>query len=505
MGTKTGTEPRQKGTGDSTKHCKFIASSGTSLQSSQAKERKAKPSGDRNKIEYWKAALKGGVSGKYFCQIAQGNRRRRFTFSTNLQASAEKARAIFKMIDRDGWDVAIERYAPREAERKRKAVLGDKIEDPTVGDLIRVGESLSTRRVATVHGYVRALRHLVSECKGIGSTEEIPTGKGKGIRIKDNRHDYRGGGLAKWREAVDSVKLAELSKADVELFRKRYLARAGQDPKRLDSAKVSFNRIVRNAKSIASKKLRPDIAELLVLPEPLFFDNVSAEDEPSMAYESQIDPGELMAKAVKELAEDDAEVFKAFVLCFLLGLRRSEADSLLWRHVDLQAGKVKVEPTEYNPLKSRKSKRTIPLADSTLSWFRAWAAAAPRSDEFVLRSPFAPYTVPRKTPVYRCRKTFKRLIDWLRTEGGIGSRTPIHTLRKECGTFLLKNQQLAVVSRYLGHTSISITMKHYADIDQVMQPADPADLMGEGATKTSIPFPSDQEKALMTNRNKVGK
>ena len=481
-----------------------------------APARKARPKGlARTHLAYWKKALRvDPVTGNYFVQIFHDGRRAQFTFERNTEAAAEKARQIFVCIQREGWQMAIDRFSPgaaarlrRKAEEARVSALEGRIESPTIGDLLRIAEEFATVRPGTFHGYAKALRFIVSEAFDVPHLESVPVkakqrGKGRKprksrralVRIKDLRHDYRTGGLAKWREAIDAVKLAALTPDKVQAWRKAYLARAGSDPAAKDRAQVSFNKTIRNAKALFGRKLLPLLEKRMVLARPLSFAGVAMEKEPPMRYQSRIDPGEILTAAARELEPANAEAFKALVLCLVLGLRRTEADTLQWRQVDFERREVVIEPTEFYWLKSRDSARVLALDDRTLAMLRGWRARA--RGAFVLESPLQPKPLAR-TPVWRCGRTFAALGAWLKAHG-ITARKPIHELRKEAGTILLKQgQPIESVSRYLGHSTIGITLKHYADLTKRRASVDLAALL---PAENIAPLPTALNAAAETPR-----
>jgi integrase len=506
---------KNEGTNGNPKDCEKIASckkleiSGLDSANGGEGGRKARAKGiSRTHVAYWKKALRvDRVTGNFFVEIFYDKRRGRFTFDRNAEAAAEKARLIFLCIQKEGWETAAVRFAPGAATRKRNKAeaarvisLEGRIEEPTVGDLIRVAGEFSAVRPSSFHGYVKALRFIVSEAFTVAHLESVPvpdkkSGKRRGkktlIRIKDVRHDYRSGGLAKWREAVDAVKLSSLTPDKVQAWRKSYLERAGADPVAVDRARVSFNKTIRNAKALFGRKLIPMLEKRLVLARPLPFDGVSMEKEPPMRYQSRIDPGEVLSKAASELQPVNSEAYKALVLCLVLGLRRTEADTLLWRQVDFDRKEVSIEPTEHYWLKSRDSARVLALDDGSLALLRGWRALA--KGAFVLESPLK--SKPNAlTPVWRCGRTFKALADWLRTQG-VTARKPIHELRKEAGTILLKQgQPIESVSRYLGHSTIGITLKHYADLTKRRATVDMAALMPLVDNTKSLHFPGPVEE-----------
>jgi integrase len=220
------------------------------------------------------------------------------------------------------------------------------------------------------------------------------------------------------------------------------------------------------------------------------------ESEPPMRYSSKIDPAAILRDATEELAGSNPETFKALFLCLVLGLRRNEADTVLWSQIDFARAQVDITPTEHNPLKSRDSARMLALDPASLAVLRGWRAQA--HGAFVLESPFAPKPLAR-TPVYRCKDTFAELAAWLRGKG-ITARKPIHELRKECSTLLLKQgQPIEAVSRYLGHSTLQITMKHYADIAKRRATVDLSALMPAEVAD----FPAQQSNEVPANRRRA--
>ena len=374
------------------------------------------------------------------------------------------------------------------------------MESPSIGDFLCVAKEFSTVRPITFQGYAKALRLIVSEVFSVTHLETVPvTGKRKTrkkgpeelVRIKDLRRSP--GGLAKWQAAVDAVKLADLTPDKVAAWGKAYVERAvekaGGDLRAKERAQVSFNSVIRNAKALFGEKKQkylPKLEKRMVLSRPLPFDGVAMEEEHSMSYHSRIDPGELLNAAVTGLEPANPEAFKALVLCLVLGLRRSEADTLLWRQVDFENREVSIEPTEFYALKSKKSARVLALDDRTLAILRGWNARANRS-AFVLESPSAPRPLARSR-FWRCNATFEALGKWLKGQG-VTAQKPIHDLRKETGTLLLKQgQPIELVSRYLGHSAIAITLKHYADFKErakvdlaSLMPAEIVDFPGAAA------------------------
>jgi integrase len=65
-------------------------------------------------------------------------------------------------------------------------------------------------------------------------------------------------------------------------------------------------------------------------------------------------------------------------------------------------------------------------------------------------------------PYYRCEETFDRLNVWLRRKG-IRANKPLHELRKEVGAIIATEQGIYAASKFLRHSDITTTARHYAD------------------------------------------
>lgn len=369
----------------------------------------------------------------YGAQIAYRGKRHRFPLETaSKEIAAEKARDIYLSLVGAGWEATMERFKPKTIKRKQSA---------TVGALISTACRLSSARATSLEAYSQALRRI--------------TAGALGIEDKFKRQAAKNGN---WKAAVDNTPLDRLTPNLILEWKNRYL-KAAKTPQARNSAVVSFNALLRNSKALLSKKLRPFIEEELVLPTPLWFEGVAREKEPSLRYHSKIDATAILSAAQAELADDQPEVFKALLLTLVCGLRRSEADALLWRQFDFKAGILEIADTEHKALKSRDSAGQLGLEKELVALFRGFKARA--SGEFVLEEPVR--AGKNRHKVYRCNRHFMALIEWLKGKGVSGIR-PIHTLRKEIGSIIATREGIFAASRYLRHSNISITAKLYADV-----------------------------------------
>jgi integrase len=389
---------------------------------------------------YWlEKVQKPAGSAMYGVQIAYQGERGRFPLETaDKKLAAEKARARYVHLVAHGWAATKAKFKPGSVKKAKAA---------TVGAVIEAATRLSSARRESLDAYAKALRRLTSGVLGIGD---------------GRKYDFKAGSL-EWREKVDKTPLDKLTPGAVLAWKNAYL-KAAKLPEDEDAAKVTVNSLLRNSKALLSKKVRPFIEKELALPEVLWFEGVPFEgDVGGVRYESQIDTGEILGKAVEELAGAKPEVFKALLLTLVCGLRRSEADALMWSQFDLDAGLLKVMNTEHKKLKSKDSAGKIGLDAELVALLRGLKARAGKG-VFVLETPKrarVPFTA-HQSRTYRCDATFKTLVTWLQEQGVPGHR-PIHTLRKEIGSVIASRDGIFAASRYLRHSDIRITSKLYAD------------------------------------------
>ena len=118
-----------------------------------------------------------------------------------------------------------------------------------------------------------------------------------------------------------------------------------------------------------------------------------------------------------------------------------------WLHLktDDSADEITVDPEVIAELRAMMSKP----ADKRVEW------SQPSRLAFAHRAPELP------RPYYRCEETFERLNAWLRSKG-ITANKPLHELR---GTWRTDCHGTGIyaASRFLRHSDISTTARHYAD------------------------------------------
>jgi len=383
--------------------------------------------GDRVQMQDWSV------------RIQHGGRRETFALGTpNKAAASAMAKEIFFALKGGNWEEALQRFKPSSA-APVKAVA-------TVGNLLRDVQGMVGLRPKTLNDYAKALRKIVADIF------EIDGGRGK-----FNPHT---GGWQKWVAQVDAVKLADITPEKVQRWKLGFLKQAGDDPVKQRRAKISVNSLIRQAKSLFSKKATLFLT--IQLPTPLPFDGVAFEPRQTMRYHSTIDVPTLIKKAEEELANgvgEQQEQYKVFLLGLCAGLRRNEIDKLEWSAFDFQNHFIRIQNTEFLHLKTEESCGEVEIDAEVAAIFSSMRDTT--TGRFVVASDRVPI-LNAKYSTYRCMKIFEGLTDWLRKQG-VTAQKPLHELRKEFGATLTNAHGIYAASRALRHSDIAITTQHYAD------------------------------------------
>ena len=435
-------------------------------------------------FRYWESRVyfskyreAGGTcqSKTYTVRIQHAGKRRSFnTGESSKRAAGKEAAKIFVFLRANGWEATLDRFCPSQAPQEDRV---------TVGDYIREVESIATIAPRTLGDYKRSFRKIVSEAQGI---QEATDDDGQ----PRSRFDYRNGGRDAWVARVDRVFLDQITPAKIQKWKKSRVARAGSDPLKIKSARISANSIMRQAKSLfGARKVLPFVTKSLALPDPLPFDGVDFFPRTSMRYASRIDVPELIRSAREEFvissrpedwasleecertawlreAKGKQEAWKIFLLALGAGLCRREIDNLLWKHFDFEEGNVQVQATEHYGLKNEARNGCVDLEPEMVEIFQDLKSRS--KGIFVIESdlpprPGASYSYTRSGP------HFERLYQWLRAQG-VEDRKPLHTLRKEFGSLVCAKHGLYAASQALRHADIAVTASYYVDRKESVTP-----------------------------------
>ena len=140
--------------------------------------------------------------------------------------------------------------------------------------------------------------------------------------------------------------------------------------------------------------------------------------------------------------------------------------------LDFAGSVINLEATEWLHLKTADSAAKITVDPEVSAELREFMAGS--TSPFVISSDIT-WQVGKKQrtrtreprigttrPYYRCAPVFDRLNEWLRGRG-ITANKPLHELRKELGAIIATEQGIYAASRFLRHSDITTTARHYVD------------------------------------------
>lgn len=369
--------------------------------------------------------------------------RRKLSLGTwNKVAAAVRARDTYRAVVANGWEATLKELRPKKGP---PANLPDVV---TVGRFLQELKAVADLKPETFKGYAIAFRSIVEDIFNIQGGRE--------------KFDAKGGGHARWLARINAVKLADITPARVQEWKKAFIARAGNDPVKQRSARTSFNSYLRRAKSLFAPGALKHLS--VKLPSPLPFDGIAFESRQAGRYRSSIDPAKLIRSAQQELSQDDPPVFLAFLLALGAGLRRGEIDTLEWSAFQWSKNVIRIETTRYFTPKTEHSAGDVQVDPELMSVFRQHHAQICASSQngvtpgFVIEGASQP--IPGDN--YRAGGVFERLSAWLRAHG-VTARKPIHELRKEFGSLINRRHGLTAARDQLRHGDIGVTAEYYVD------------------------------------------
>lgn len=358
--------------------------------------------------------------------------------TANQAAAAIKARDIYLSLVAAGWEATLEKYKP--------SVIA-KSDVCTVGEFLTDVHARSHLKPITIRRYAVKLRKIVSD------VAKLEAGLKK--KAKLSKYDYVNGGRKAWLARVDAQRLDVLSTEVVTAWRNAYVSKAGTDPMKRKSAERSAASYMRCARSLFTEDVL-SILKVKLPPNP--FAGVKLKDPGAQRYHSDVNPEWLLVCAERELRENHPQQYLALFLCLWAGLRRKEADLLLWDQVNLKQGQVHVRRTPYFEPKTEESQRVIDLSPEAVEVVRSFKKSS--QSEFVLDGS-EPH-VGSTYDYYRCDFTWRDLHQWLRSKG-VRQKKAIHALRKESGSLIASNFGIEAARQHLGHRDIRTTSSHYVE------------------------------------------
>lgn len=400
--------------------------------------------------DYWKARVtrctfRGRDGQRYsppefYVRMFHEKREAWFCLETaNAAAAAIKARDIYLSLIAAGWEATLAKFKP-------KAQVPDKV--CTVGEFLADVLKRSHLKPITVRRYAVKMRKMISDLA------KLETGK-KGRALRRSKFDYVNGGRKAWLALVDGQPLDLLTPESVNLWRNGFVAKAGTDPVKRKSAERSAASYMRGVRSLFTA----DVLGALKVKLPSNpFAGVKLRDPGPQRYHSDVSAEWLLAKANEELREAHPQQYLALFLCLWAGLRRKEADLLMWEQINFEQGTIHVRRTEFFEPKTEESQRVIDLVSEAMAVIQSFKDGS--DGKFVLNG-----AEPNRASTYdyyRCDCTWRELHAWLRKRG-VRDKKAIHSLRKESGSLIASNFGIEAARQHLGHRDIRTTSSHYVE------------------------------------------
>ena len=390
---------------------------------------------------------------------------RRFSFplySADKYTASAKAAKIYSDMCLLGMDETIKRYAnprPQKAPAPTHSPTQEEACETTLGEWIIAAEKVFTGEKKSFLSYARSARQIakwIQENRKSAEAEKQLTTRRKAAEEEARKRFSPKNALA-FRRLIDVEPITIFNRSALQMWRKAFVERVGNDELLKKRARTSSNSILRQAKALFSQVILDTISRVKI-PSPLPFEKCKFYPAEDMSYRSRIDSGALVRAAQTELSERDPEVYKVFLLALGGGLRRSEIDTLTYEQVDFANSMLRMHVTPEGRRKSKQSEANVPLDEMLIDELKKWQQTA--KDKFVLDGPGI--EEPKKWGRnYRCDETFKRTIAWLRTHG-VDTLKPIHTLRKEAGSLVATEGGIQAAKQFLRHKSIEVTSAYYA-------------------------------------------
>ena len=393
------------------------------------------------------------LSGDWSVRLYRARRRETFHLCTpNAATASAKAQAIYLSLVSVGWDATIAKFKPESLPKKKAG---------TVGETIGAASLLATTRPQSFAQAVLRLRQIAAGIAGV-KPPTIQKKIGRKTIARDARLSYRSPEFQAWRQRVDAVPLTVFTPDRVRAWRDARIAARAASPIEKRAATISADSTIRMARAIFSKRiLAAGLGSKVELPTPLPFAGITVGGS-TRRFSGKVDAAKLFVSARTDLENDHPEQFRAFSLCMLGGLRRSEADWLTWAQIDLAGATLMIERTDYFDPKSEESTRSVDLPAVLIEVLRSAKSDSP-NPIFVLKGgDYRPQL--KAAPFYRCDvspwKTWRRLSSWLAARG-ISDGKPIHVLRKLAGSLIFSQHGLEQARGFLGHASVTTTSSSY--------------------------------------------
>lgn len=400
----------------------------------------------RDRVKQSTKAFRGayGDGREYMIRIqVAGSRRYADLGTADLDEAAKRARSFYFDVQSIGWAAALQKLHPA-----RPAPSGS-VDSLTVGEYLAAVKEIWIVRELTYWEAYGKFRRLVSLVLGFEAKAEEKWCGPKRVETP-------------WQKRINAVRISALTPAAVTATMESYLKARGGNAENQLAAKHTINSLVRNSRSLFSrKKIVPRLK--IGVPEILPFDGVRLLNEKMGEFRFQrlVDVNALIVSAHEELAHTNPQLFTIFLLAIGAGLRRGEIDRLRWRELVQISQQVEVIKSDVFDPKSYTSLRKVKLPPQfyeIVLRFRGDASL----DAFVIPSP-RPVMPNIRSRKYRCDPEMKALNVWLESKGvRPRDRKKIQALRKMFGDAICSHFGIYKAAAALGHQKVSTTERYYA-------------------------------------------
>jgi integrase len=262
---------------------------------------------------------------------------------------------------------------------------------------------------------------------------------------------------------IGAVKLAKLTRAQIEHFRDGLLSGVGDRHKAL-------------SRPLARKVLTSLKSMLKVVHCNHLADNVRVDagkrDQRKLEVGRDI-PTPAEVKRLVEAAKHKARLYTLLKTAALTGLRASELRGLRWSDVDLKSGELHVRQRAdrfgvIGPPKSDSSRRSIPFGPDLILALKQWKLACPKGEHDLV--------FPTSTGAIDHHKNMLRALEPIMKAAGVVNKdgSPkygMHSLRHFFASWCINPAERGgrelpakVVQQWLGHGSITMTLDIYGHL-----------------------------------------
>jgi integrase len=193
----------------------------------------------------------------------------------------------------------------------------------------------------------------------------------------------------------------------------------------------------------------------------------------------------LMQSAMRDLRESAPEQLAALLLFAGCGLRKSEADAARWCWLNPEQATLTVKADATFAPKTHASEAPVYVDPGFAAALLSLRPADAPADAYILAPNAAALPVSTFTR-YRAAHVLDKLTTWLKAHG-VNTRTPLHDLRREFGSFIAQTADIFTASRQLRHSSIQVTASFYTQQRRQVAPSLGAMLAGKPETKAANP------------------